>query len=273
MLIDAHQHFWQISRGDYGWMDDSVAPIRRDFLPGDLAPLAAAEGVAGSVLVQAAPSLDETRFLLGLAERTPMVLGVVGWIDLEGDAADQLGAIAHPLLKGIRPMLQDIPETGWILREKVLDGLEAVRRAGLSLDALVTPRHLEAIDRLAAALPGLPVVIDHCAKPLFSDGDPGAAWRAGMDRLAAHPQIACKLSGLAGEYGPGWGGAALAPVFGHVLAAFGAERLLWGSDWPVLELSGRYGDWLGTTRALAADLPASAQAEIFGGTARRVYRL
>lgn len=273
MIIDAHQHFWRIARGDYGWMDDSVAPIRRDLLPADLAPLARAGGVGGTVAVQAAPTLDETRFLLDLARRTPLIRGVVGWIDLSGDVPAQLAALADPALKGVRPMLQDIAETGWILRPEVIAGLRQVAAAGLRLDALITPRHLDAIDRLAQLLPGLAIVIDHCAKPAFTGGDPGAEWRAGMARLAAHPQVYCKLSGLANEFGPGWSAGALRAVFDHVLRCFGAERLMWGSDWPVLELAGDYPGWLAAAQELAAGLGPAGRAALFGGTATRFYGL
>ena len=273
MIIDAHQHFWRISRGDYGWMDDSVAPIRRDILPADLEPLAVAGGVGGTVLVQAAPTLAETRFLLELADSSPLVQGVVGWIDLEADVDRQLAEIAHPALRGIRPMLQDIEDTGWVLQETVVAALRKVAAAGLRLDALITPRHLPMIAELAALVPTLPIVIDHCAKPVFTGTDPGEDWRRGMSTLAARPGLCCKLSGLANEFGPGWSAGTLRPVFDHVLSAFGPERLMWGSDWPVLELAGTYGDWLEVAQHLTAELTPEDRAKIFGGTARRFYGL
>jgi L-fuconolactonase len=273
VIIDSHQHFWQIARGDYGWMTDEVAAIRRDILPDDLRPLAQAAGVTGTVLVQAAPTIAETLFLLDLADRTPLVRGVVGWIDLSGDVGAQLSQIAHPALRGIRPMLQDIDDTGWILQDAVIDGLRMVADAGLRMDALVTPRHLPVIEALARLLPALPIVIDHCAKPVFDGADPGADWRHGITALAAHPQIFCKLSGLANEFGPGWSADNLRPVFDHVLAAFGPERLMWGSDWPVLEMAGLYPDWLGVAQDLAAPLSAADRARIFGQTAAQFYRL
>ncbi|WP_102226760.1 amidohydrolase family protein [Acidimangrovimonas sediminis] len=273
MAIDAHQHFWRIARGDYSWMDDSVAPIRRDLLPVDLAPLARAAGIDGTVVVQAAPTLEETRFLLGLAHETPLIRGVVGWIDLAGDVRAQLHRLSDPYLVGLRPMLQDIGETGWILRPEVLAGLREVAAAGLRLDALITPRHLGTIDRLAAEIPALPIVIDHCAKPVFTGSDPGDDWRTGMTRLATHPQMFCKLSGLANEFGPGWSADTLRPVFDHVLTAFGADRVMWGSDWPVLELAGDYARWIATARTLSRDLPPADVQALFGGTAARFYGL
>ncbi len=275
-MIDAHQHFWRISRGDYGWMTDAHEPIRRDRLPEDLAPMAARFGIEGTVVVQAAPTTGETRFLLDLADRTPLIRGVVGWVDLAApDAPEQVARIARePALKGLRPMLQDIEETEWVLRPEVIAGLRAMARAGLVFDALITPRHLSVIDRLAALLPELRIVVDHCAKPVFGpDGDPGAAWLDGMERLAAHERTSCKISGLANEFGPSWSAQALRSVVDHVLACFGPDRLMWGSDWPVLDLAGAYDGWLSAARTLTDHLPEAAQARIFGGTATAVYGL
>lgn len=273
MIIDAHQHFWRIARGDYGWMTDQVAPIRRDILPADLEPLARAAGVTGTVLVQAAPTLDETLFMLGLADLSPLIRGVVGWIDLTGDVAAQLSRIAHPALRGIRPMLQDIDDTRWILQGGVIDGLRQVAGAGLRLDALITPRHLPVIEELVGQVPSLPIVVDHCAKPAFDGTDLGPDWRRGIDALATHPQVFCKLSGLANEFGPGWSADTLRPVFDQVLSAFGPERLMWGSDWPVLELAGTYGDWLQVVQDLTATLSDADRAQVFGKTAIHFYDL
>lgn len=273
MIIDAHQHFWRIARGDYSWMDDSVAAIRRDILPPDLAPLAQAAGVGGTVAVQAAPTLAETEYLLSLADQEPLIRGVVGWLDLTGDVPAQIARLPHPHLKGIRPMLQDIEDTDWILRPDVLAGLKQLAAAGLRMDALITPRHLDAIGQLAGALPELVIIVDHCAKPVFDGTDPGAAWRDGIAALAAHPQISCKLSGLANEFGPGWSAESLRPVFDHVLDCFGPERLMWGSDWPVLELAGDYPGWLAAAQQMAAELSQDERAALFGGTAARIYDL
>lgn len=273
MMIDAHQHFWRIERGDYSWMDDSVAAIRRDILPPDLAPLAAAADITGTVTVQAAPTLEETEFLLDLAQHTPLIKAVVGWIDLTGDVKAQLARLSHPLLRGVRPMLQDIADTDWILRPDVIDGLAAVTAAGLRMDALITPRHLPVIDRLAQRLPELPIIVDHCAKPVFDGPDPGDDWRRGMRALARHRQISCKLSGIANEYGPGWSVTTLEPVFNHVLECFGPDRLMWGSDWPVLELAGDYAQWHGTAQSLTAGLTKGERDAVFTATASRVYGL
>ncbi|MBY6151610.1 amidohydrolase family protein [Vannielia litorea] len=273
MKIDAHQHFWKIDRGDYGWMDESVAAIRKDYGPESLAPFAEACGVGGTVLVQAAPTVAETEFLLEIADESPLVQGVVGWIDLERDVPGQLARIAHPALKSLRPMLQDIEDTEWLLRPAVVEGLRYVAKSGLRFDALVTPRHLPMLERFVADVPELPVVIDHCAKPVFDGTDPGAAWREGMAALAEHPQVHCKLSGLANEYGPGWGAETLREVAGHVLDVFGPARVMWGSDWPVLELAGDYEGWFAAAQVLTRGLSEAERADVFGGTATRFYGL
>ena len=275
-VIDAHQHCWQIARGDYAWLDDSVAPIRRDFDPADWSAVAGPLGVARSVLVQAAPSLDETAYLLRLAAATPSIGAVVGWVDLASDDAPaHLGLIAsEPALRGVRPMLQDIEETEWILRSEVIDALRVAARLDLTLDALVQPRHLAALERLGREVPELAIVVDHCAKPHIEGGrDPGDEWREGMSRLAANPRMHCKLSGLANEHGPGWSAASLRPVTAHVLETFGAERVMWGSDWPVLELVGDYAAWLDCARELLDGLGADGRDAVLARTAARFYRI
>jgi L-fucono-1,5-lactonase len=276
MIVDAHQHFWKIDRGDYFWMDDSVSQIRRDILPPVLKPLVERCGVSASIAVQAASTVAETEFLLSLAASTPLVRGVVGWVDLESShAATVMKKLAgNPFFKGIRPMLQDIEETDWVLRSDVIGNLAIASELGLTLDALVQPRHLDVLAELAAALPDLKIVVDHCAKPVIRDGkDAGEGWRRGMALLAEHKQIFCKLSGLANEYGTGWSEQNLRPVLNHVLLTFGPKRLMWGSDWPVLELAGTYEDWFACAQGLTSELAEKDRAQIFGETAADFYRL
>lgn len=275
MIVDAHQHFWKIDRGDYVWMDDSVAAIRKDILPGDLIPHAKACDVQATVAVQAAPSVAETDFLLELSRDYSLIKGVVGWVDLDDSSAigDLRRLAGNPLFKGIRPMLQDIADPNWILKPAVLAKLAILADMDLTLDALITPRHFHAIAGVAAALPRLKIVIDHCAKPVFNGTDPGENWRTEMARLASHPQIFCKLSGLANEHGPGWSADRLRPVFAHVLSVFGPDRLMWGSDWPVLDLAGDYANWFETARSLAAGLSQKENLSLFSGTAMRFYKL
>lgn len=276
MTIDAHQHFWCLERGDYGWITADVPELHRDFLPRDLLPHLDACGIDRTVLVQAAPTVQETRFLLELADAEPRVAGVVGWVDLGADDAratiDALAA--HPRLLGIRPMLQDIDDTDWVLSAGVLDALAHVAASGLRLDALIQPRHLDTVDALARRLPTLPIVIDHVAKPVMQAGvPPEAAWLDGMARLAGHPRICCKLSGMATEFGAGWRAASLAPFADAVLERFGADRVMWGSDWPVLELVGSYEQWYDAAETLARALDDDERAALFGRTAARFYGL
>lgn len=274
--IDAHQHFWQILRGDYDWMDDSVSAIRHDILPSDLAPLIKKHEIDGTVVVQAAASIAETQFILTLAEQNDFIKGVVGWIDLENRKTsytlDRL--LVSPFFKGIRPMLQDIPDTGWIMQANVLSNLNEVSKRGLRLDALITPRHLEVILQLSEKLPQLQIVIDHCAKPEFTK-DEGAQimWRNGMKKLAERPNVMCKISGLANEAGADWNAVKLKPYIDHVIEAFGPNRLMWGSDWPVLNLVGDYARWREVSAELLKDLSDQERAAIYGGNAIKFYDL
>jgi L-fuconolactonase len=270
MLIDAHQHFWLLKDRDGGWPPPELSAIHRDFLPPDLAPHLREAGVEGTVLVQSLPSVDDTRFMLDLAERTDFVLGVVGWVDLK--APDALSMIAElagsPKLKGLRPMLQDLPQDDWIDDPALDPAIKAMQAHGLVFDALVLPRHLAQLEAFARRHPDLPVVIDHAAKPLIAEGR-YSDWRASMQRLAALPNVWCKLSGMlteAGDQRP----EAVRPYAETVLELFGTERTLWGSDWPVLELAGRYGDWIEQCRKI---VPAADHAAVFGGNARRFYSL
>ena len=275
-VIDAHQHFWKIDRGDYFWMDDSVAAIRRDTLPPDLQAIAPPLGVTATVVVQAAATVEETEFLLSLAKQHNWIQGVVGWVDLTLESAHEtLATLARdPHFKGIRPMLQDIEDSHWILQPVVIENLKQLAKLGLSMDALITPRHLEIINQLANEIPELPMVIDHCAKPVIAAGNAASDdWHKGMRQLAEHPQIYCKLSGLANEYGNGWSADTLSPIAQCVLECFGAERVMWGSDWPVLELVGEYGDWLQAAKIMTQHCSESERQALFSGTASRFYRL
>ena len=277
--IDAHQHYWRLARGDYGWLTPALAALHRDFGPADLAPHLAEAGIAGTVLVQAAPTAAETDYLLALAARAPSVHGVVGWVDLAApDAAARLRALRPAgRLVGIRPMLQDIADAGWVLQPTVVAGIAAAGALGLVFDALIQPRHLETVAVLAATLPELSIVIDHAAKPAVArwrvGDDDFAAWRDGLARLACAPRVTCKLSGLATEAAADWRADDLAPYVEVLLALFGPERLMFGSDWPVVNLAGGFARWHAAARTLTGALPEAARAAIFGGTARRVYGL
>ncbi len=272
--VDCHQHFWRLDRGDYGWLTPAMRPIYRDFLPADLAPLMAAAGVDRTVLVQAAPSEAETSFLLGLAEETPFVAGVVGWVDLEAaDAVHRIAALAsRPKLVGLRPMIQDIADDRWMLDPAIAPAVEAIAAEGLTFDALVLPRHLKVLRAFAGRYPALDIVIDHGAKPPIAAGA-FDDWAADMHVLAAETRLTCKLSGLVTEAAPGWTVETLRPYVALLIEVFGADRLMWGSDWPVVNLNGDYASWRGAAETLLAGLSDSEREAIFGRSASVFYGL
>jgi len=274
MIIDAHHHLWRRSRGDYGWLTADLAPLWHDFELADLAPLMAAGGVAGGILVQAAPTEAETAFLLDLASRTPAILGVVGWTDLAApDAPDAVGRLAaNPALKGLRPMLQDLADDDFILSPAVQPALRAMAEARLRFEALVRPRQLRRIATLRERHPDLPIILNHAGKPDIAGGG-WSPWAEDVRALAADGVTVCKLSGLITEAGPDWDIERLRPYVDLVIDAFGADRVMWGSDWPVVLLAGTYGGWLDAARRLLARLTSDERAAILGRTAARVYGL
>lgn len=272
--IDAHVHFWQLVRGDYHWMTPELDKLYRDFAPADLKPLLNAADVDAVVLVQAAATVMETRFMLDIARETPFVAGVVGWVEMEDrNAATTLnGLCADPHFKGIRPMIHDIADADWMLRPLLKPAFKAVIDHGLAFDCLVKPPHLENLHRLLTGLPELRAVIDHCAKPAIT-ADAFQPWARDMKRLAADTSAYCKLSGLITEAGPGWTVDQLRPYFEHIYDCFGAHRIIWGSDWPVLTQTASYDDWQRTATALCASLSAAEKTNIFGLNATRFYRI
>jgi L-fuconolactonase len=272
MRIDAHHHLWTLARGDYGWLTPALAPIHRDFQLSDLAPHLAAAGIEGTILVQAAATEAETMFLLDIAESADVVRGVVGWTDF--DAADGVARIdalaARNLLVGLRPMVQDITDDDWLLGPALTPLLAAMARNGLVFDALVLPRHLPRLLQIVGRHPGLIFVLDHCGKPRLATGEI-ATWQRDIALLAQHPNIVCKVSGLVTEAAPDWKVADLRQAVDHVVTCFGPQRLLWGSDWPVVDLAGGYARWYAAAETLLADLSPRDKAAIFGGNAARIY--
>ena len=274
MRIDAHQHCWQLAARAGSWPPPSLAAIYRDFAPEDLAPLLAEHGVTGTVLVQSLPSEADTDWLLALAERAGFIRAVVGWTDLLApDAPAAIARLAsNKKLKGLRPMLQDLDDEQWIANPSLAPALNAMVEHGLRLDALVLPRHLPALLQCAREYPLLAIVIDHAAKPPIADAQFGH-WREQMAQLAALPNVHCKLSGLVTEAKPDWSVDDLRPYVSHVLEVFGAQRVIWGSDWPVVDLAGGYGAWLAASESLLAHLGQQDRNDIFGLNARRFYSL
>ena len=270
MILDAHQHIWSLSRGDYGWLTPDVGALYRDFTPGDYA--ISAPFVDASILVQAAPTVAETQFLLNTANGSSRIAGVVGWIDLTApDAPDQLAVLAaQPKFLGVRPMLQDLSDPEWIAAGALDPAIRALTALGLSFDALVRAEHLAALARMAARHPGQTIIIDHAAKPAI-DAVSIPAWTAAMAPLAAMPQVCCKLSGLITEAGLGWRPETLRPWIEAIIALFGTDRVLWGSDWPVLTALSDMETWFHLVRQVVTPLGEAALADVFGRTALRVY--
>jgi L-fuconolactonase len=270
-MIDAHFHVWQLSRGDYGWLTPAAGAIYRDITLDDWRRASAPCGVTGGVVVQAAPTEAETLFLLQLAAAAPDVLGVVGWTNLLApDAPKRIAALAaHDKLKALRPMLQDIADPDWILQDALQPAFAAMLAHDLTFDALIKPVHLSRILTLAQRYPALRIVVDHGAKPDIAHGQ-WQEWADGLARLAPQPGVICKLSGLWTEAATGAAAAALAPTMHHILGCFGASRVMWGSDWPVLERAARYGAWHQAATALVGPAQWS---EVSDAVARKVYRL
>lgn len=271
MIVDAHRHYWDPSRLEYAWLDHAPPSLRRAFLPGDLNAHSDA-----CILVQAAPDERETRFLFDLARETPGVIGVVGWVDLEAADAnarlDRLLADSDGLLRGIRPMVQDIPNTSWLASPAIDRAFDHIRDLGLVFDALVDGRHLRALSERLAKHPGLHTVIDHAAKPDIDAGS-FAEWSGAIARLAQFPDVYCKFSGLLTQTGIAADPYAIEPYAAHLFASFGGTRLIWGSDWPVLTTHATYEAWKTCARELVQRYAAGTEAAVFGGNALAIYSL
>ncbi len=271
--VDAHQHFWTLARGDYTFPTADLFAIYRDFEPADLKPLNSRVGITRTVLVQAAETAAETRYLLDIAARQKMVGGVVGWVDMAApDTAGTITELAKDRwLRGVRPSMERMP-IDWMIQDAHDPFYRAIIDNGLTLDAQVLPVHLPILHRLLMRYPDLPVVIEHAAKPRIRDGA-FAGWAADMSRIAAETHACCKLSGLATEANRGWSVATLKPYVDHLLQCFGPNRLMWGSDWPVVNLAGGYEGWSDATDELLRDLADTDRAAILGTSAHEFYRL
>jgi L-fuconolactonase len=273
MIVDAHQHFWDPARGDYGWLKPDN-PIHRVFGTADLRPILVTAGIDATILVQAAPTVAETDYLLEIARGAKFILGVVGWIDLAApDAADEVRRrAADPLFLGVRPMLQDIEEPDWILQAALTPALNAIAAEGLVFDALILSHQITVIAELATRHPQLSIVLDHTAKPKLGNSDAMLAWARDMEVLAAFPNVTCKVSGLLTELLPGGGLDDVSRAVGLLFDLFGPQRLIWGSDWPVLTLAGDYQSWFDLARESIAAKEPSAVRAVMGDNAVRIYR-
>ncbi len=279
MKIDAHHHFWNPARGDYHWMPVDHPVLTRPYDQRDMEPLLAAHAIEKTVLVQAAQSIAETEYLLKIADDSPAVAKVVGWIDFQNrDDLRQLERLKrHPKFAGVRPMVQDIADDDWMLRHDIQWAFSALVELDLTFDALGFPRHLPNFLTIFRRYPDLRAVVDHCMKPQIGEAgalDPGfSAWATGMARIAHETGAFCKLSGLVTETHGKWSAAKLHPWASHVIEQFGADRIMWGSDWPVCLLRASYADWLHCAETLTQALSEKDKLKVFGHTAANFYRI
>jgi L-fuconolactonase len=277
MRVDAHHHMWDLAVRDQPWTaEPAVADVlHRTYTLDDLTPLSSAAGIDASVLVQTITVSAETPEFLALAEESPLVQAVTGWTDLTvPDVAETLKALQEGhggrWLKGIRHQVQGEPDPNWLVRADVLRGLRAVGEAGLVYELLTYPHQLPAAIEAARQLPGTSFVLDHCSKPPITTGDL-EPWATRLRELAALPNVTCKLSGLVTEASKDWTVADLRPYVDTVLAAFGPERLMFGSDWPVCLLHASYAQVVAATEELLGGLSQTEQDAVWGDTAARVY--
>ena len=274
MRVDAHQHYWHFDAVRDGWITPEMGVLRNDFMPTDAEPLLRAAGIDAVVAVQADQSVTETEFLLSLAERHEFIRGVVGWIDLRApDLAEQLDTWrGREHLKGFRHVAQAEAED-FLSRLEIVAGIALLGAHNYTYDILVYPRQLPAAVRLVEQCPGVQFILDHCAKPPIAQGEM-APWRAGFERLASFPNVACKLSGLVTEaQWQAWTDADLRPVLDVALDAFGPERLMFGSDWPVCLLAADYRRVFDEVSEWSHRLTSVERTQLLGGTAQHVYGL
>jgi L-fuconolactonase len=275
MRIDAHQHFWNYSVAEYPWIGAGLERLARDYLPSDLEPLLAAKQIDGSVAVQARQSVEESLWLLALAKAHPLVKGVVGWVDLRSDrVGDDLRVLAaNPTFVGVRHVVQDEPDPRFVLGEGFIRGLRQLRQHGLTYDLLLYPSQLPAAIELVELIPEQPFVVDHLAKPRIVAGEIDG-WGRDIRAIARHDNVCCKVSGMVTEaVRRGWKRDDFTPYLDVVLEAFGPERLMFGSDWPVCLLAGEYADVAAIPRDYFSRLSTTEQRMIWGDTAAGFYGL
>jgi len=275
MKIDTHQFFWHYNPEEFAWMPPGYEPIQRDYLPDDLLPLLKSEGIDGTVAVQSRQTLEETRWLLELADQHAFIKGVVGWVDMcSDDVRGQLEHFCrHPRLCGMRHRLEDESDDSFALREDFLRGIETLADFDLPFDFLVRSRHVPVLCELASRFPEQRLVLDHIGKPSIRTGQV-SPWDKDIRHLASHPNVYCKISGMVGEANWGnWKPADFRPYLDIVFEAFGTKRLMIGSDWPECTLAGTYGQVLQLVSGYIEQLSRTEQADIWGNNAVIVYKL
>jgi len=275
MKIDAHQHFWRYNEREYGWMGPGMETLKRDHLPCDLAPLLERAGINGTVAVQARQCAEETEFLLGLADEYSLIKGVVGWVDLRSPRVEvQLEQMCyHPKLRGVRHVVHDEPDERFMMREDFVHGIGRLRRYGLTYDLLLFPKHLPAACELVSRYSEQVFVLDHIAKPFIRDGL-AEPWASDIRKLASFENVSCKISGMVTEADwKTWKTEDFRPYMDVVLEAFGAERLMVGSDWPVCTVAGRYEEVMEIAGYYISRLSADEQNAIWADNAVKIYGL
>ncbi len=274
-MIDAHQHFWQVGRFAYPWMTSDLGVLYRDYLPPDLEPILKSNQITNTVVVQASNSVAESHWLLELADANDFIAGVVGWVDLtSSDINSQLDEVcAHPKFKGVRHLVESEPQDDWLAQPAVISGLQQLAARGLSYDLLVHTRHLKHLIHVAESCPNLRLVIDHLAKPPIARNEL-EEWSEALQPLAQFPNIHCKMSGLVTEANwTSWQTSDLRPFVAHALELFGADRMMFGSDYPVCLLASSYDRVLGAFQEILKDLNYADRDKIFAKNAARFYRL
>lgn len=275
MKIDAHQHFWNISRGDYGWITENIPTLYRDFGPEDLTSHLSTYEIEKTVLVQAAPTIEETKFLLSLSENEEIIAGVVGWLDLENEHyQDQLAMfMEHPKFLGVRIMIQDMEDETILLDPTYFNAMKHLADIDIPVDLLVTHKQLDTVVKLLNSIPHLRGVIDHIGKPDIKNGqlDP---WRENIRAISKQPKIYCKISGMVTEANSQWTSSNFEPYIYHVYHCFGSDRIMFGSDWPVCLLAGSYDEVVKVVKEnLYNTMNSTEQERFFGENARRFYKL
>ena len=274
-IIDSHQHFWQVGRFDYPWMSSEVEVLYRDYMPETLEPILQRCGVSKTVLVQASNSLEETRWLLELADSNHFIGGVVGWVDLtSSNVTHQLAEFTkHPKFKGVRHLVENEPDDDWLFQPDVLQGFAVLASFGSTFDMLVHTRHLKHVKTVAQRCPGLSIVIDHMAKPPVSLGQLDE-WSKDIAEVAAFPNVHCKLSGLVTEATwSSWTTDDLRPFVEYALSVFGPGRMMFGSDHPVCLLAASYDRVLESFQSILAEIPAEDRSRIFATNAEQFYKV
>jgi len=276
LKIDAHQHFWKFDAFRHSWINDEMNVIRKDFMPADLEPLLQATGIDGCVLVQVDQSEDENDFQLENARNHDFIRGVVGWVDLQSpDVAEKLAHYKRfPKMKGFRHILQGEKDRALMLKPAFQRGIAALRQFGYTYDILIFPDQLGYTRDFTAAFPDQPFVIDHVAKPYIKDGSLTAEWKAAIRAVAAQENVYCKISGMVTEADfKNWKPEELYPYIDTVVEAFGARRIMFGSDWPVCLVAASYQQWFELLKDYFSRFSAEEQSAFFGGNAIQFYNL